>query len=564
MKNQRPVTRSAPAFWSASQPRRSRENLAFVLAVSLYFHALILSLQFGVAGFGLPGLAFPWTERRGQASELTVRLVDAPRQPAPAAASPPVLLAVPPRAPTTTLTAKRPQRETPSRADGSFEAQVSRAKPSARLTVPPRETRPPVPTAKARARDRKIRPKPRPQILAQRDPQQETFNVPPPKRAEPEAQRAPESTAKKHTEEATAAVQATEQASPRQAEEAARLEAEEAARQRAEEDARQRALALQKEFESKKQEEARRLENAKKQEEAGRQALALEARRLAEKTTREAEELARRRALALQKEQEAKRLQDASRIEETRIQEEARNQEEMKKQEEATRITLEAEALRRAEDAARQQAAARQKELEARRQAEEAAARAKESAERQRAEAEAAAQRERERLAAQQAPAPAPGALSGKELAAKALDQLRTPGAARDDLLRPPSRPASAENPRRRSLFGVERDVGLRMYVDSWRWKIERSGAVNYRPSAAWRAHENPIVTVSIRKDGSVEDVLIHRSSGVRELDEAVRRIARLHAPYSAFPPELARQYDVIEIRRVWSFESTLRILDEM
>jgi hypothetical protein len=50
----------------------------------------------------------------------------------------------------------------------------------------------------------------------------------------------------------------------------------------------------------------------------------------------------------------------------------------------------------------------------------------------------------------------------------------------------------------------------------------------------------------------------------VREIDQAVRRIAELYAPYSKFPPDLARQYDVIEIRRVWFFDDTLKILDEM
>jgi TonB family protein len=131
-------------------------------------------------------------------------------------------------------------------------------------------------------------------------------------------------------------------------------------------------------------------------------------------------------------------------------------------------------------------------------------------------------------------------------------------------LLRGPSPPASADNLRRRSLIGAERDVGLRMYVESWRSKIERNGTLNYRRSAGMRAPDNPIVTVSIRSDGSLEDIVIHRSSGLRELDEAVRRIAQLHAPYSAFPPELARQFDVIDIRRVWFFDNTLRIMDEM
>ena len=47
-------------------------------------------------------------------------------------------------------------------------------------------------------------------------------------------------------------------------------------------------------------------------------------------------------------------------------------------------------------------------------------------------------------------------------------------------------------------------------------------------------------------------------------LDEAARRIARLHAPYAAFPPDLAGQFDVIDIRRTWSFGETLRIMEEM
>jgi len=507
---------------------RARARLGFALALSVLIHAHILSLWFGSARFGLPSLALPKAEQR-----ITVRLV-----PAPAPAAEPVRLALSQQL--SPITPKPPKPVTPSRADGSFEVQPPRAvdavPPPAQLSVPRRDTREPAPAAKARARERKVRPKPQPQILAQSDPQQETFKVPPPKKpAEAEPQRAPASAAKKQTEESPPAAQATEQTARRQAEEAARLQAEEAAaRQRAEEDAR-------------------------------RQALELEARRVAEEketARREAEELARQRALALQKD-EAKRLEDARKVEEAQKQAEALKQEELKKQEEARRMALEAEALRRAEELARQQAAARQKELEARRQAEEAAARAKETAERQRLEGEAAAQRERDRLAAQQPPAP-PGALSGRDLAAKAIDQLRTPGAARDDLLRPPSPPTSIENPRRRALFGVERDVPLRMYVESWRSKIERNGPLNYRRSASTRAPDNPIVTVSIRSDGSLEDVVIHRSSGLRELDEAVRRIARLYAPYSAFPPALARQYDVLDIRRVWSFEDTLRIMDEM
>ena len=102
------------------------------------------------------------------------------------------------------------------------------------------------------------------------------------------------------------------------------------------------------------------------------------------------------------------------------------------------------------------------------------------------------------------------------------------------------------------------------MYVESWRWKIERNGNLNYPSSARTRAAENPVVTVAIRRDGSVESVVIDRSSGLRDLDERVRRIVQLYAPYSAFPPDLARAYDVIEIRLVWIFADRLRIMEEL
>lgn len=538
------------------QPRRDRELLAFALAVSVYIHAMILALRFGAAGFGVP-----WAEQRAQPPQITVRLVEAPRPPAPApqlALRPTLELGAPP----STVIAAGPKPVMPARADTSLE--VSLASDAVRAptqpSAPRREARKPAAAAKARTRDQKIRPKPRPKILAQRDAKQETFKVPPRRATEPEEQRAPEIVAKKQSAEPPTAVQPTELAA--QAEDAARIQAEASARERAEEDARQRAVALQQALEAKKQAEAQRAAEAKQQDDARRQTLELEARKLAEESARqEAEELARQSALALQKEQDAKKQAEARKLDEARKQEAARLQEELKKQEEARRIALKLEALKRAEDLAKQHAAARQQELEAQRLAEEAAARAKQTADRQRADAEAAAQRER--LAAPAGPGPAPGALSGHELAAKALEQFRNPGAARGDPARP-SAPFARFDTRRRSVFGVERDVSVRMYVDSWRWKIERNGPLNYRASASWRASENPIVTVSIRSDGSLADVSIHRSSGVRELDEAVRRIARLQAPYAAFPPDLARQYDVLDIRRVWSFENTLKILDEI
>ncbi len=77
---------------------------------------------------------------------------------------------------------------------------------------------------------------------------------------------------------------------------------------------------------------------------------------------------------------------------------------------------------------------------------------------------------------------------------------------------------------------------------------------------AVKQPHTNPLVTVAIRSDGSVESVTIVQSSGVAAIDEAIRRIVDSQKPYQAFPPGLAREYDVIEIRRTWHFDVGIRL----
>jgi TonB family protein len=77
---------------------------------------------------------------------------------------------------------------------------------------------------------------------------------------------------------------------------------------------------------------------------------------------------------------------------------------------------------------------------------------------------------------------------------------------------------------------------------------------------AAKRPHTHPLVTVAVRSDGSVESITFVTSSGVAEIDEAVRRIVQSQVPYLAFPPGLAREYDVVEIRRTWHFDTAVRL----
>jgi len=98
------------------------------------------------------------------------------------------------------------------------------------------------------------------------------------------------------------------------------------------------------------------------------------------------------------------------------------------------------------------------------------------------------------------------------------------------------------------------------MYAEKWRQKVELNAPYDLLRQAKTGPYENPVVTVALRSDGSVEGVTINRSSGSPDIDNAVRRIVMLLGPYTPFPSDLALDYDVLEIRRVWSFDTAVRL----
>lgn len=118
---------------------------------------------------------------------------------------------------------------------------------------------------------------------------------------------------------------------------------------------------------------------------------------------------------------------------------------------------------------------------------------------------------------------------------------------------------------RRRSFLGTyDKEVPLRMYVDSLKQKLERNGNLIHERRTLSDVEHNVLVNMVVRSDGSIEEVVIMRSSGLRSIDEKARNIIMTNAPFAAFPPGLAAKYDVIEIQRVWSFGDKLRILENL
>jgi TonB family protein len=121
--------------------------------------------------------------------------------------------------------------------------------------------------------------------------------------------------------------------------------------------------------------------------------------------------------------------------------------------------------------------------------------------------------------------------------------------------------PTSYSSPRRGRLFGlIDSNAELVLYAEAWARKIQLNQTFERVREAARVEHVDPLVIVAIRSDGSVESVSFVRSSGAPALDDAVRRVVLDLQNYPAFPPALARDYDVIEIRRTWRLDSAIRL----
>ncbi|MFO1408084.1 MAG: TonB family protein [Steroidobacteraceae bacterium] len=111
------------------------------------------------------------------------------------------------------------------------------------------------------------------------------------------------------------------------------------------------------------------------------------------------------------------------------------------------------------------------------------------------------------------------------------------------------------ERPTDDRLLADTRESVIASYLDGWKRRIERVGTLNF-PDAARRAamSGNPVLEVAIRADGTLEEVLVRRSSGHRELDVAAVRIVRLASPFDPFPRAMRERYPVLRFAYEWQF----------
>ena len=113
---------------------------------------------------------------------------------------------------------------------------------------------------------------------------------------------------------------------------------------------------------------------------------------------------------------------------------------------------------------------------------------------------------------------------------------------------------AYAKRPKRKFLNANTQEYAYAAYMRAWVAKIERIGNLNYPDEARRRSLRGALVlTVAVKRDGTVERIDLIQSSGADVLDQAAIRIVELGAPFSPLPPS-NEVVDVLHITRTWQF----------
>ncbi len=114
--------------------------------------------------------------------------------------------------------------------------------------------------------------------------------------------------------------------------------------------------------------------------------------------------------------------------------------------------------------------------------------------------------------------------------------------------------PAMIAGGRRVTLTPGMKDYRYSQYLEDWRRKVERIGAMNYPEEARGQFFGSLVLSVALRPDGSIDRIVIVRSSGNKILDDAAKRIVMMASPFAPFPPDIRKETDYLDITRTWKF----------
>ncbi len=112
---------------------------------------------------------------------------------------------------------------------------------------------------------------------------------------------------------------------------------------------------------------------------------------------------------------------------------------------------------------------------------------------------------------------------------------------------------AYAKRPKKKYISANTKEYQYAAYMSAWVARVERIGNLNY-PDEARREqmHGELVLTVALRRDGTVKSIDVIEPSGHKVLDDAAIRIVNEAAPFPPIPAEGG--VDELYVTRTWQF----------
>jgi len=113
-----------------------------------------------------------------------------------------------------------------------------------------------------------------------------------------------------------------------------------------------------------------------------------------------------------------------------------------------------------------------------------------------------------------------------------------------------------AKRPKQKFISASTQQYEYAAYMRAWVAKVERAGNLNCPASVCRTGLVGSLVmTVTIRRDGSLGDILLNTPSGKKPMDEAAIAAVRLAAPFPPLP-RTDEGVDELLITRTWRFSN--------
>ena len=114
---------------------------------------------------------------------------------------------------------------------------------------------------------------------------------------------------------------------------------------------------------------------------------------------------------------------------------------------------------------------------------------------------------------------------------------------------------AYQKRPRRKEIGGRTVEDVFARYEDDYRNKVEQIGTDHYpQPHDGKPVYGRVRLTVSIKSDGSIEKIVVNKSSGDAYLDKAAKSIVAQAKSFGPFTPDMLKKADVLDITRTFTF----------